>query len=193
MPLEQQDQQPKLKLFGTVGSPAAYAIRDFLHRSDVPFEWVEIHNNQEAREIGVDQVHDPRLPVCVFADGTRMERPTVRQIIEKLGWFRTPSPYTAIFRAAKRPYTLSPNSVSGCGKRSPSRATHTYRVGSKKMLRSRAPMRPPTITMAKGRCESEPMPRDSAAGSKPKVATNMVIIMGRNRRTAPSIAADSIV
>src|SRR6266404_313291 len=91
MPLEQQDQQPKLKLFGTVGSPAAYAIRDFLHRSDVPFEWVEIHNNQEAREIGIDQVHDPRLPVCVFADGTRMERPTIRQIIEKLGWFRTPS------------------------------------------------------------------------------------------------------
>src|SRR6266404_4925700 len=91
MPLEQQDQQPKLKLFGTVGSPAAYAIRDFLHRSDVPFEWVEIHNNQEAREIGIDQVHDPRLPVCVFADGTRMERPTIRQIIEKLGWFRDPS------------------------------------------------------------------------------------------------------
>ena len=91
MPLEQQDQQPKLKLFGTVGSPGAYAIRDFLHRSDVPFEWVEIHNNQEAREIGVDQVHDPRLPVCVFPDGTRMERPTIRQIIEKLGWFRTPS------------------------------------------------------------------------------------------------------
>src|ERR1700737_3907416 len=91
MPLEQQDQQSKLKLFGTAGSPASYAIRDFLHRSDVPFEWVEIRNNQEAREIGVDQVHDPRLPVCVFADGTRMERPTVRQIIEKLGWFRTPS------------------------------------------------------------------------------------------------------
>jgi thioredoxin reductase (NADPH) len=91
MPLEQQNQQPKLKLFGTAGSPAAYAIRDFLHRSDVPFEWVEIHNSQEAREIGVDQVHDPRLPVCVFADGTRMERPTIRQIIEKLGWFRTPS------------------------------------------------------------------------------------------------------
>ncbi|HEX4544702.1 MAG TPA: glutathione S-transferase N-terminal domain-containing protein [Candidatus Acidoferrum sp.] len=37
MPTE-QEQQPKLKLFGSPGSPAAYAIRDFLHRSDVPFE-----------------------------------------------------------------------------------------------------------------------------------------------------------
>src|SRR3984893_13546068 len=91
MALEQRDQQPKLKLFGTAGSPAAYAIRDFLHRSDVPFEWVEILTNQQARQIGAEHIHDPRLPVCVFPDGTRMENPTMRQIVEKLGWFRTPS------------------------------------------------------------------------------------------------------
>jgi thioredoxin reductase (NADPH) len=41
--------------------------------------------------MGVDNTRDPRLPVCVFSDGTRLEHPTVRQIIEKLGWFRTPS------------------------------------------------------------------------------------------------------
>jgi thioredoxin reductase (NADPH) len=91
MPLERQEQQPKLKLFGTAGSPAAYAIRDFLHRSDVPFEWVEIRTNEQARQIGVDSTRDPRLPVCVFSDGTRMENPTIRQVVEKLGWFRTPS------------------------------------------------------------------------------------------------------
>ena len=32
-----------------------------------------------------------RLPICIFPDGTRMERPTVRQVTEKLGWFRNPS------------------------------------------------------------------------------------------------------
>lgn len=90
MPIE-QEQQPKLKLFGSAGSPAAYAIRDFLHRSDVPFEWVEIHSNEQARQIGVEHARDPRLPVCVFPDGTRLEHPAVRQIVEKLGWFRTPS------------------------------------------------------------------------------------------------------
>jgi len=36
-------------------------------------------------------VDDARLPICIFADGTHMERPTVRQITEKLGWFRNPS------------------------------------------------------------------------------------------------------
>lgn len=90
MPTE-QEQQPKLKLFGSPGSPAAYAIRDFLHRSDVPFEWGEIHSNEQARQVGMEHTRDPRLPVCVFPDGTRLEHPTVRQIVEKLGWFRTPS------------------------------------------------------------------------------------------------------
>ena len=45
---------------------------------------------------------------------------------------------------------------------------------------------PPTITMANGRCESEPMPRESAAGNKPRMATSMVIMIGRKRRIAPS-------
>jgi len=31
------------------------------------------------------------LPLCVFADGTRLENPTVRQVTEKLGWFKNPS------------------------------------------------------------------------------------------------------
>ena len=84
--------RPLVKIFGRVGSPTAYAIRDFLHRSDVPFEWVHLENDEEARaKAGVQSCHDARLPVCVFPDGTRMECPTIRQITEKLGWFHTPS------------------------------------------------------------------------------------------------------
>ena len=82
----------ELRIFGTRGSPAAYTIRDFLQRSDVPFEWIEVASDQQARtEAGVDNLQDSRLPVCVFSDGIRMECPTVRQITEKLGWFRDPS------------------------------------------------------------------------------------------------------
>src|ERR1700682_168354 len=86
-------------------------------------------------------------------------------------------------------YDSAAKSPSGSGNLSPSRATHTYRVGSTKMLSSNAASRPPTITIANGRWESDPMPRDSAAGSRPSVATSMVIMMGRNLRTAPSTAA----
>src|SRR6266851_10048468 len=50
-------------------------------------------------------------------------------------------------------------------------------------------IRPPTMTMANGRCESEPISCERAAGKSPSVATSMVIMMGRRRSSAPSLAA----
>jgi thioredoxin reductase (NADPH) len=83
---------PEIRLFGTRGSAQAHAIRDFLYRSGVPFRWVELRSDDQARaEGGVTALDDQRLPVCLFADGTRMECPTIRQITEKLGWFQNPS------------------------------------------------------------------------------------------------------
>jgi len=83
---------PAVRLYGKRGSPQAYAIRDFLQRSDIPFEWIELRDDVQAhKELGLEGVDDARLPICVFPDGTRMERPTVRQVTEKLGWFRHPS------------------------------------------------------------------------------------------------------
>src|SRR5689334_9517851 len=83
---------PLVTIFGPPGSALGYAIRDFLYRSDVPFEWVQLATDAQARShAGVDHLADTRLPVCVFADGTRLECPTVRQVTEKLGWFRNPS------------------------------------------------------------------------------------------------------
>lgn len=87
-----ENQPFALKLFGPPASPSAYIIRDFLQRSDVPFEYVELKTNEQARQqAGVENLQDRRLPVCVFPDGTRMENATLRRITEKLGWFRNPS------------------------------------------------------------------------------------------------------
>src|SRR5258708_4393240 len=44
-----KDVAPKLQLFGTRGSPAAYAIRNFLARCDVPFAWTELRDDEQAR------------------------------------------------------------------------------------------------------------------------------------------------
>ncbi len=81
-----------LRLFGTRGSAKAYSLRDFLQRSDIPFEWNELASDaQAADQAQVANLRDSRLPVCVFPDGTRMECPTIRQVTEKLGCFRNPS------------------------------------------------------------------------------------------------------
>jgi thioredoxin reductase (NADPH) len=88
----QQDSAPAIRIFGKTGSPLGYMIRDFLHRSDIPFEWIELRDDEDARtKAGVSGLHDSRLPVCVFSDGTRLECPTIRQITERLGWFHDPS------------------------------------------------------------------------------------------------------
>lgn len=51
-----------------------------------------MHTDEQARSVaGVESVNDSRLPVCIFPDGTRIECPTIRQILEKLGWFHNPS------------------------------------------------------------------------------------------------------
>jgi len=86
------DADRKIQLFGTRGSAEAYAIRDFLHRCDQPFRWIELNNDEQARaEAQVSGLGDKRLPICVFPDGAKLEHPTVRQVSEKLGLFRNPS------------------------------------------------------------------------------------------------------
>lgn len=82
---------PLVKVYGRRGSSHGYKIRDFLHRCDIAFEWVEIDGDAAARALGLQDAHDARLPLCLFADGARLERPSVRQIVEKLGWFANPT------------------------------------------------------------------------------------------------------
>ncbi|MFK4446538.1 thioredoxin reductase (NADPH) [Caballeronia udeis] len=81
-----------VRIYGRMGSANGYVIRDFLHRSDIPFEWIELGSDKEAQELAhVQHLSDSRLPVCIFHDGTRLECPTIRQVTEKLGWFANPS------------------------------------------------------------------------------------------------------
>jgi thioredoxin reductase (NADPH) len=89
---QESGQAPPITILGKTGSPLGYMIRDFLHRNGVLFKWIELATDEQARaQAGVESLRDSRLPVCIFPDGTRLECPTIRQITEKLGWFRDPS------------------------------------------------------------------------------------------------------
>src|SRR5579862_2197646 len=86
-----QTNQPLVTIIGRSDSSRAYALRDFFNRGDIPFEWVELKTDEQARQYGVSGLNDPRLPLSICSNGTRLENPTIRQIAEKLGWLHNPS------------------------------------------------------------------------------------------------------
>ena len=76
-----------VRLYGRAESAEAYAIRDFLKRSVVDFDWTELRTDEQARrEAGVDALDDPRLPVCILPSGDRLFAPSVRSVADRLGW-----------------------------------------------------------------------------------------------------------
>lgn len=80
--------QASLQIVGRRGSSESYAIRDFLHRCGVRFEWKELGNGEDEHLAGVQK---DQLPLCIFPDNSRLEHATLQQISEKLGLFRNPS------------------------------------------------------------------------------------------------------
>jgi thioredoxin reductase (NADPH) len=90
-PDPQRADQPRVRLYGRQASPEGYVLRDFLSRSTVAFDWVELTGGDQARRLaGVDGLDDPRLPVCVMPDGTRIEHAGVQAVADRLGWIAAP-------------------------------------------------------------------------------------------------------
>ncbi len=83
--------QNRATLFGLPNSSEGYELRDFLKRSGVPFEWIDLKTDGDARRLaGVTGLNDPRLPVCVMEKGSVLFRPTLRDLAAALDWFRGP-------------------------------------------------------------------------------------------------------
>lgn len=82
---------PRLRLVRVAKSSAAYELRDFLQRSVVAFDWIELQSDADCqRELGVSSLAKARLPVVELPDGTRLEEPTVRELANRLGWVTQP-------------------------------------------------------------------------------------------------------
>ena len=85
------DGQPRVRLFGRQAQADGYALRDFLSRSVVEFDWIELTDDEQARQLaGVTDLSDPSLPVCVMPDGARLDNATVQTVATRLGWIAAP-------------------------------------------------------------------------------------------------------
>src|ERR1700674_853937 len=82
----------KVKIFGAPGCRFSSQLRDFLKRSSVDFDWVELKSDDETRQLpGITDLGDQRLPVCEFDDGVRLYRPSARDVAERLGFLAKPT------------------------------------------------------------------------------------------------------
>jgi thioredoxin reductase (NADPH) len=78
-----------LRVLGQRWSPQSHAIRDFLGRNHVPYQWIDVEaaeTDAEARRLLSSVEADARaLPLVLFEDGSRLNAPTPEQIAEKVG------------------------------------------------------------------------------------------------------------
>jgi len=78
-----------IRVLGTRWSPRCYELRDFLARSHVPFQWIDVEgaaNDPETKRLldalGPDA---SELPVVLFADGTRLLNSVPGEVAQKVG------------------------------------------------------------------------------------------------------------
>jgi thioredoxin reductase (NADPH) len=75
-----------IRIAGTLWSATSHTIKDFLARSQIPYQWLDIEQDAEARAL-VEAVNKEqhRLPVIFFPDGTTLIDPHITTVAEKVG------------------------------------------------------------------------------------------------------------
>ena len=75
-----------IRIAGTLWSRRSHDAKDFLARNRIPYQWLDIETDAEARKLVEEAVgEDRRLPVAFFPDGTVLIEPDTRALAEKAG------------------------------------------------------------------------------------------------------------
>ena len=65
-------------MIGHRWSPDAFQIRDFLARHQVPYHWMDVESDTEAKKIRGTRRGSATLPLVLLTDGTRLANPRGR-------------------------------------------------------------------------------------------------------------------
>jgi len=74
-----------VRVVGNRWDPAAHAIKDFLARNHVPYQWYDPEVSEEGRHLLEACASMPKLPCLFFSDGSVLEQPGNREIAERVG------------------------------------------------------------------------------------------------------------
>jgi thioredoxin reductase (NADPH) len=75
-----------IRVAGTLWSLTSHEAKDFLARHQIPYQWLDIEKDSNARQLveGVSSA-ETKLPVIFFPDGTILVQPDLTELAEKVG------------------------------------------------------------------------------------------------------------
>jgi thioredoxin reductase (NADPH) len=76
----------EIRLIGQRWSPRVHALKDFFSRSRIPYRWLDIEQDEEARKAAETAIPGARqFPIVILPDGSVLVDPDVRTVAAKLG------------------------------------------------------------------------------------------------------------
>jgi thioredoxin reductase (NADPH) len=75
-----------LRVLGHRWAPASHEMRDFLARNQIPYRWLDVEIDPEARRvIDAEGAEGSPLPLLIFGDGSRLEAPSIAEVAAHVG------------------------------------------------------------------------------------------------------------
>ncbi|MBD3850123.1 MAG: FAD-dependent oxidoreductase [Acidobacteria bacterium] len=75
-----------IRVAGTLWSASSHDVKEFLARSQIPYQWLDIEKDREARELVESSSEGrPQLPTVFFPDGSTLVAPDLSTLADKVG------------------------------------------------------------------------------------------------------------
>jgi thioredoxin reductase (NADPH) len=76
-----------IRVVGNRWSPCSHQVKDFLARNQIPYQWLDIEIEEEAKQLITYAEADGKqpLPLVLFPDGSRLVKPSNLSLAEKIG------------------------------------------------------------------------------------------------------------
>jgi thioredoxin reductase (NADPH) len=74
-----------IRIAGTLWSLSSHEVKDFLTRHQIPYQWLDIEKDSNARKLAEGVSSGTKLPVIFFPDGTTLIEPNLKELANKVG------------------------------------------------------------------------------------------------------------
>ncbi len=74
-----------IRVAGTLWSLSSHQVKDFLTRHQIPYQWLDIEKDSNARKLVEAASSETKLPIIFFPDGSSLIEPDLTVLADKVG------------------------------------------------------------------------------------------------------------